>query len=74
MIKTDNKNVKVMRKLEEIEELCDIFALDFDNSHPNHYKIVASGVVLGEFTTYNDVISALQILYFFTYGNEWKKG
>lgn len=65
MVKVDNKNSVVLKKLERIEELIDKLKLhydnnvEFDNTYPNHYKLIVWGKEF-EFSTYNDVINALE--------------
>ena len=71
MIKTDNKNVTVLKKLYRIEELIDKLNkhyddnIEFDNSTPNKYKLLVHNKEF-VFGTYNDVINALE----FTCANE----
>ena len=36
--------------------------IEFDNSNPNHYKLIYKNDVY-EFVTYNDVINTLEIIY-----------
>ena len=36
--------------------------IEFDNSYPNHYKLIYRNDVY-EFVTYNDVINTLEIIY-----------
>ena len=65
MIKTDNKSSVVLNKLQRIEELIEKLKIhydnnvEFDNSRPNHYKLIVWGKEF-EFGTYNDVINALE--------------
>ena len=65
MIKVDNKSNAVLKKLERIEELIELLKIhyenniEFDNTNPNHYKLIVWDKSF-EFGTYNDVISALE--------------
>lgn len=67
MIKTDNKNNKVLEKLNRIEKLINLLNkkmdlnIDFNNERPNHYKIISRNKEF-EFHTYDSVISALELI------------
>lgn len=51
----------INEKIDIIEKICKEYGFEFDNSIPNHYRIIYqyNDYV---FTTYNDIISALDLL------------
>lgn len=61
-------NEKVKRILNQIKEIKSRYNIElaFDNTTPNKYKIMYNGRttkgMIGQFTTYNDVICALSML------------
>lgn len=54
-------NSKVNEKIDIILKRCDELGIEFDNQIPNHYKLISKNGVY-EFTTYNDVLSAIALL------------
>ena len=54
-------NSIVNKKIDTILELIKDSDIKFDNTNPNHYKLIMNNKEF-EFTTYNDVINATKLL------------